>query len=45
MVHSLFDLVDTSAFYKKQNKRTLYEIDSWEILNFVIKATMKSTMN
>ena len=37
MVHSLFDLVDTSTFYKKQNKRTLHEIDSRKILNFLLK--------
>ena len=37
MVHSLFDLDDTSIFYKKQNKRTLHEINSWEILNLLLK--------
>jgi len=37
MVHSLLDLVDISTFYKKQNKRILYEIDSWEILNLLLK--------
>ena len=31
MVCSSLDLVDTSTFCKKQNKRTLHEIDSWEI--------------
>ena len=37
MVHSLLDLVDTSAFHKKQKKRKLHEIDSWEILNLLLK--------